>query len=268
MAKSDSERQLRVLILDDQVADAELCERELRRAGLEFVSRRVDTPAAYEAELERFDPHLVLSDFTFPGGFDGLDALEAARRRAPEVPFVFVSGTIGEERAVEAMRRGATDYVLKDRLARLGPVVLRALELAQMRREKELAETALRESEARYQRKIEKLSRVRAVTSEINAAIVRSPSKQLLYYEACRIAIELGNFGIAWIGSFDAAKMELTPVASAGLDGDTLLSTTKLVIRDDAPQRESTLAVAIRERRPVYNNDIVADAELGGKRRQ
>jgi diguanylate cyclase (GGDEF)-like protein len=268
MAKSDSERRLRVLILEDQVADAELCERELGRAGLEFVSSRVDTLAGLEAELERFDPHLVLSDFTFPAGFDGIGALEAVRRRSPGIPFIFVSGTIGEERAVEAMRQGAADYVLKDRLTGLGPVVLRALELAQMRREKEIAEKALRESEARYQQKIEKLSRVRAVTSEINAAIVRSPSKQLLYYEACRIAIELGNFGIAWIGSFDAAKMELTPVASAGLDRDTPLSTTKLVIRDDAPQRESTLAVAIRERRPVYNNDIVADAELGGKRRQ
>ncbi len=268
MGKSDSERQLRVLILEDHVSDAELCERELRRAEIDFVSRRVDTPAALETELESFDPHLVLSDFTFPGGFDGLEALEAVRRLAPNVPFVFVSGTIGEERAVEAMRQGAADYVLKDRMARLGPVVLRALEVAQIRREKDIAETALRESEARYQRKIEKLSRVRAVTSEINAAIVRSPSKQLLYYEACRIAIELGNFGIAWIGSFDPERMELTPVASAGLEEDTLLSTTKLVIRDDAPQRESTLAVAIRERRPVYNNDIVADAELGGKRRQ
>src|SRR5687768_11327189 len=110
MEKSDSDRQLRVLILEDQAADAELCERELRRAGLEFVSRRVDTPTAFEAELERFDPHLVLSDFTFPGGFDGIGALDAARRHSPDIPFIFVSGTIGEERAVDAMRQGAVDY--------------------------------------------------------------------------------------------------------------------------------------------------------------
>jgi diguanylate cyclase (GGDEF)-like protein len=268
MAETESGRQVRILILEDQASDAQLCERELKQLGLQFVSRCVDTLASFEAELDRFSPDLVLSDFTFPGGFDGLAALATTQRKLPGVPFIFVSGTIGEDRAVEAIRHGATDYVLKDRMGRLGTAVQRALELARVRREKELAEAALRESEARYEQKIEKLSRVRSMTSEINAAIIRSSSRPVLYYEACRIAVELGNFGIAWVGSFDALNMELTPVASAGLEGDTLLSTTKLVIRDDAPQRESTLAVAIRERRPAYNNDIVADAVAGGKRRQ
>src|SRR5512143_2039213 len=108
-------KELRLLILEDQVTDAELCERELKRAGLHITSHRVETRAAFEAALDQFAPDLIISDFSLPSAFDGLSALELARHKLPEVPFIFVSGTIGEERAVEAMKRGATDYVLKDR---------------------------------------------------------------------------------------------------------------------------------------------------------
>ena len=81
MTKPDAGTAVRILILEDQVADVELCERELGRAGLNFVSRRVDTLAGLESELERFSPDLVLSDFTFPGDFDGLRALQAVIRQ-------------------------------------------------------------------------------------------------------------------------------------------------------------------------------------------
>ncbi len=119
---------LRVLMLEDVKADAELELRELRRAQLTVDFRRVETREDFRRALLEFRPDIILSDFSMPNAFDGMAALDLARETAPGVPFVFVSGTIGEDRAVEAMRRGATDYVLKDRLNRLVPVVQRAMD--------------------------------------------------------------------------------------------------------------------------------------------
>ena len=116
--------------------------------------------------------------------------------------------------------------------------------------------------------KIKRLSRVRTVSSEINAAIVRSRNKQMLFYEACRIAIEHGGFGIAWVGTYDPKKMEVTPLASAGLGESTSLMHEKLVVRGDTIQARGIIARAIRERRPVFDNDITADPAAGGMRRQ
>src|ERR1700674_4198182 len=114
---NDSAR-LRVLIVEDNPADAELVLRELRRAGFKPDSKRVDTEAEY---LTNLDPTLdiILSDYAMPQ-FSGLRALELLKEREVDVPFILVSGTIGEETAVSAMRSGAADYLLKDRLARLG----------------------------------------------------------------------------------------------------------------------------------------------------
>ena len=141
---------VRILLIDDSATDAELCQRVLRRSDLKFTSQWVDTRESFERALEAFNPDLILSDFSMPMGFDGLAALDIARARSAEVPFVFVSGTIGEDRAVEAMKRGATDYVLKDRMQRLIPVIERALREAQERRAHSHAQQALAESEARF----------------------------------------------------------------------------------------------------------------------
>jgi two-component system, cell cycle sensor histidine kinase and response regulator CckA len=120
------DREIRVLILEDNPADAELLERELRKAGFAFVASRVDTREAYERELDEGKPDIVFSDYAMPS-FDGMTALRLLRDRTQETPFLFVSGFIGEERAIEALRDGATDYVLKDRMGRLAPAVRRAL---------------------------------------------------------------------------------------------------------------------------------------------
>ena len=133
-AKPEDREPLRVLLLEDVPTDAELALRELHKLGIQFVSKRVDTRHEYERALSEFRPNVILSDFSLPGAFDGLTALDIARRALPDIPYIFVSGTIGEDRAVEAMKRGATDYVLKDRLSRLVPVVARALD---ERRERE-----------------------------------------------------------------------------------------------------------------------------------
>jgi diguanylate cyclase (GGDEF)-like protein/PAS domain S-box-containing protein len=137
--KRDSVEQLRILVVDDSPADAELAVRELQRAGLAVEVRRVDTEESYRRALDEFRPQLILSDFSMPA-FGGLAALDLAREKLPDVPFVFVSGTIGEDRAVEAMKRGATDYVLKDRMNRLVPVIRRALQEAAERAARRRAE--------------------------------------------------------------------------------------------------------------------------------
>lgn len=136
---------LRVLILEDRPSDAELVLHELRRAGFEPEWERVDTEADY---LDRLDPalDLVLADYSLPQ-FDGLSALRLLQERELDIPFIIVSGTIGEDLAVGAMKEGAADYLLKDRLARLGPAVAHALEQKRLHDEKQKAEEALRKRE-------------------------------------------------------------------------------------------------------------------------
>jgi len=141
--------QLRILHLEDSAADAELIRSLLRANSLECEITRVDTRQGFEAALAAGNFHVILSDFTLPG-YDGMAALEKARALCPDVPFLFVSGTIGEERAVEGLKQGATDFVIKDRVARLAPAVRRALHDARERGARRDAEEALRRSEERY----------------------------------------------------------------------------------------------------------------------
>ncbi|MBL9188445.1 MAG: PAS domain S-box protein [Opitutaceae bacterium] len=131
-------RPLRLLIAEDSPADADLLLRELRAAGFEPRWRRVDSEVDFVAQLNT-GIELVLSDFHMPG-FDGLRALELLQAHGLEVPFIIVSGTIGEDTAVLAMKQGATDFLMKDRLGRLGPAVEQALESFRLRRQQREAE--------------------------------------------------------------------------------------------------------------------------------
>jgi PAS domain S-box-containing protein len=143
------ERALRILILEDLSEDAELMVYELRQANIALTYRRVSDREHFLAVLRDDKPDLILSDFHLPG-FDGLEALALAQATCPDVPFIFVSGAIGEEVAIDAVKRGATDYVLKDRLFRLAPAVQRALREAEERQERRQAVAALRASEEKY----------------------------------------------------------------------------------------------------------------------
>ena len=143
-----------VLLLEDNEDDADFVIREIRRSGLEFQIHTTKSRSAYMQALEDIEPALIVSDYTIPG-FDGLAALAMAREKFPETPFIFVSGTIGEERAIEALKLGASDYVLKDGLNRLIPSVRRALEESEMRRAKLQAERQLVEAETRYEKLVE-----------------------------------------------------------------------------------------------------------------
>ena len=137
---------LRVLIVEDSRDDAELLEEELRRGGFHLrASLRVDTAAAMEAALRDGAWDLILSDYSMPL-FGGLDALALVRRLGLDIPFILVSGLMGEETAVEAMKSGAHDYVMKDRLARLAPAIRRELEEAVVRRDKRRAQDELRQA--------------------------------------------------------------------------------------------------------------------------
>jgi signal transduction histidine kinase len=131
----------RILQVEDSPTDAELVLRELRAEGLQFEVERVHDERAYLHALA-LPPHLVLSDYALPQ-FDGLTALSLLKERHPDVPFILISGAIGEDLAVEAMRKGAWDYLLKDRLTRLPTAVRGALEQGELRRQNRLLEERL-----------------------------------------------------------------------------------------------------------------------------
>lgn len=116
---------MKILMLEDSASDAELAERALRRAELRFTMRRVDSENEFFKALSEFRPDVVVTDYSLPG-FDGLRALEIVRRLTPDVPVIIFSGSLGDERAVEALKMGATDYVLKDRMQRLPAAITRA----------------------------------------------------------------------------------------------------------------------------------------------
>src|SRR5712671_3419505 len=115
---------LRFVLLEDDHADAELIQTGLANSGLSITWQHAVGEKDFLAALTDQPADLVLADYTLPG-YDGLTALRAVRSQWPDVPFVFVSGSLGEERAIDALKSGATDYVLKDRLQRLPTVVQR-----------------------------------------------------------------------------------------------------------------------------------------------
>jgi PAS domain S-box-containing protein len=154
LSRFESELELRVLMVEDSVHDGELLSRALRDLRRELRTLRVDNEGDLRRALVEFDPHVVLSDYTMPG-FSGHEALRLVSELAPTRPFIFVSGTIGEEAAIEAVRRGAADYVFKDNLRRLATAVENALRKSAEREARERMERQLRESEERFRAIVE-----------------------------------------------------------------------------------------------------------------
>ncbi len=140
---------LHILLLEDSLLDAELIEAHLKENGLKVTLKRVDTCETFQNALENESFDVILADYSLPS-FDGFSALKMARTKCPDLPFIFVSATLGEEVALETLKSGATDYVLKQRLERLVPSVERAIREAKEYHDRLRAEAALRESDRRF----------------------------------------------------------------------------------------------------------------------
>ncbi len=131
--------QIRILILEDNASDYELVKRELRNVCPDYTVQWAHNKETFLQALEEFTPNLILLDYSLPG-FDGLSALAVSRKKFPDIPAIIVSGAIGEEVAIETLKAGATDYVLKQHLSRLGPVIHRALQEAEQLTQRRRAE--------------------------------------------------------------------------------------------------------------------------------
>lgn len=148
---------LRVLMLEDTPTDAELEERELRKAGIAYTAMRVQTRDDFIRAIEEFHPDVILSDYSLPD-FNGMAALEFVRNNHADIPVIMVTGALTDIEAVSLIHAGARDYVLKDRLARLGAAVQRVLSMEQGIRARKQAEKSLRESEAKFRALVESSS--------------------------------------------------------------------------------------------------------------
>src|SRR6267154_1185653 len=365
---------LRILLVEDLASDAELEMLELQRAGLSVTHSIVDNKKSFVDALREFEPDVILSDFSM-SGFDGTTAVALAREMCPDTPFIFVSGTIGEESAIDALKSGATDYVMKTNLVRLPAAVKRALQdgkdrVARRKAEEELEtlrerlrsvvstlpdvvwsvavpsreiqyvspatatvfgrtqkefyesptlwgelihpedrprmmslweNAAIGETfEAEYrivkpggeirwiqgrgrfagdaagnvlrmdvisrditerrehERKLSQLSRVHAVLSGINSAILRVRSRDELFRDAFRIAVGAGQFRMAWVGVVDPEAKEVKPIA---WDGEVrgFFDNAPLAVTETGGQ--SLVGQAVREKKPVISNDIQNDPQ-------
>jgi diguanylate cyclase (GGDEF)-like protein len=239
---------IRILMVEDVATDAELEVRELKRAGLAVEHRLVDTEPAFQSMLGQFDPHVIISDFSMPH-FDGMAALALAREIAPDIPFIFVSGTIGEEYAIRALKSGATDYVLKTNLVRLPAAIERALQDARDRR-------ARREAEA----KLARLARIRDVLGAVNAACMRVRERKALFEEFCRIAVARGGFVLARVLELDrAGKLS---IAATTEDAPGAFVKVLEEYNLDPERAGSLLAQAVRSKQLTVSNDMRNDQRV------
>lgn len=366
---------LNILLVEDLPQDAELALRELRRAGLRCTGRRVDTQEHFIRALDEAPPDVILSDFSMPN-FDGMTALAIARRTCPATPFIFVSGTLGEEYAIRALKSGATDYVLKDNLVRLPPTVERAVQEARALEGQRRAQAALQASEQRFklaastgdlwdwtvatgeayisqqwkqrlgyedheventaqawlglvhptdretvmqvlrthitrrtpceveyraqhrdgsyrwlhargqalwnedgravymagtvsdvterklaEMKVRHLHRVHAMLSGIHSLIVRAQSREELFREACRIAVDAGEFRLAWIGLADREGAQVVPTAWHGL-GESFIGLTPLGLDPAQPASFGFAGQTMRRREAMVLEDMLADPRM------
>jgi diguanylate cyclase (GGDEF)-like protein len=244
---------LDVLLIEDSMPDAELAVWRLTQGGFRCRYRVVTCEEELRVALAERAPNFILSDFSLPG-FDGMTALAIASGIAPDVPFIFLSGTIGEERAIEALRRGAIDYVLKSNPMRLVPAVKRALAEAELRRASRIAE-----------RRAQRVTGVLQMLSGINAAVVRIQDRGAFLNEVCRLAYRLGAYALAVIAIIDPVTRTARAVATGGLSLESSLRETFKVADSEARDTSLTGRV-IRTGEPVFCDDLLTtDLPVSGR---
>ena len=235
-------RPLRVLLVEDSPTDAKLVVRALQKTSRSIDFVRVDEEPAMARMLERDSWDVIVSDWSMPQ-FSALAALDLMKRRELDLPFIIVSGTIGEEAAVAAMRAGAHDYVLKDKLARLAPVVEREVREARIREERRQATRALFESEERYRRIVETTNEgVWLMDPEERTTFMNARMAQMLGCEAGR---GVGRLAAEFLDERDhAALSNYLHLASLGVANQVEVR----FVRDDG-----TSVAALLEASPVYD---------------
>ena len=235
--------ELRVLIIEDSEDDALLLSRELQRGGFDPKFERVQTAEALERALAAEPWDLIISDYSIPG-FSGTYALRLVKDRGLDVPFVFVSGTISEEIAVDAMKAGAHDYIMKDNLKRLVPAVRRELAEVEVRRQREQAENQLRLRDARI-RTLHEINT--AITSTLDLAGVLDILLE-------KIDVQL-HYSAATIRLYERESQSLEPVACRKLD------LTEWKSQPWAGEQEPE-SIMLRDRAPLMIKNLYSDSRV------
>ena len=221
---------LRIVYLEDDPRDAELVQEILAAGGIECAMTRVETETDFTSTLEKGGVDLVLADYTLPS-FDGLSALEIVQKNWPSVPLIFVSGTLGEEVAIEALKKGATDYVFKTRLSRLAPSVQRALREAGERSDLIKAEEALQKAQA-------ELAHVARVTTlgELTASIAHEINQPL------SAVVNNAHAGLRWLSgespNIDEAREAIRRILRDGNRAAEVISKTRALFKKSPMTKE------------------------------
>jgi PAS domain S-box-containing protein len=172
---------IRILFAEDFPADAEMARREIKKEGMDFIYKVVDTEPGFRKELVEFKPDIVVSDYSMPT-FDGMRALEITKAHSKHLPFVILTGSMNEETAVACMKAGASDYVIKEQITRLPFAVAEALAKSQTRLEKERMQKQLHENEAMYRSLIENSSDAIYLLYEGKFEIINSEFSKMFGY--------------------------------------------------------------------------------------
>ena len=234
--------ELRILILEDEPTDAALEERELLRAGLKFVHTRADRRDVFARALDEFRPDIVLVDYKLPD-FDGLSAVKFVRAKSADLPVILVTGALRDEAALEVIKAGANDYVLKDGLARLPFAVRRVLLQAEESRARRRAERALK------------------TLSAGNQALVRASDEPTLLTEMCRAISQTGGYRLAWIGIAEQDKGKTVRPAARFGPAAALLDHIA-VSWDDVPLGHGPTGTAIRTGTIRVNRGFATDPAI------
>ncbi len=236
---------LRILYLEDDPRDAELVQATLETEGLACHVTRVQTQDEFCASLERDGFHLILADYTLPS-FDGISALKMAVEKRPEVPFIFVSGTLGEEVAIEALKIGATDYVFKTRLSGIVPAVQRALRDGHERAERQRAQEALRQSEA-YLAEAQRLSHTGSFGWSLATGEIRWSEETFRIFQCDGTVTPTVALVLERTHPDDAAFVKET-IERASQDGKDLDFEHRLVMPDGAVKHVRVVGRAQRDK--------------------